>query len=515
MSKMKRRLSEGVLLLMLFALAVPAYGAEDAGKQVARMNKKAMQDYDSLEFESARKTLIDAMAILRAAGTDETALGAKTYINLGIIYIAGFKDRNRGQQQFVSALKIVPDLKLDPAIATPELEEAFAAAQKIVKVKPAAPVEPPSESPKTEPSENPEPAEQGGEPKGLMHTPIDESRPGEEITMRALVGPGLNPKSILILYRLAGQDGFTITQMKHGDGSEWVGTIPPDEVHGKALQYYLDARDGRGKSIASSGSAVEPYIVRLEGAPLIAAGVAPVKETKPKRSYDRLFLFLMPGFGVGYAPASAHTEVAWQLGPQGLYRQLPVGKGGAVIAPFHLSLEVGWMFTKNFSLSALGRFQVATGANAETDSSFPASQRSTKAIGAAAGLLRARFRFLNGKFHPYVHIDIGGGEIRQMLDVSSAMDPKSPPLVDRYSGESLNLGNTMITPQRVCPASGNCIDSIAIGTFLIGGGAGLWWDVAKHFALIFDVNLLGAIGTGNDSSGMNVDIQLGVGTHFL
>src|SRR4030095_14836019 len=109
------------------------------------MNKKAMEDYDSLEFESARKTLIDAVSILRANGYDETPLAAKTYINLGILYISGFKDRNRGVQQFVNALRTKPESKLDPALATPELDEAFQAASRQAGVgkKPPKPVETP------------------------------------------------------------------------------------------------------------------------------------------------------------------------------------------------------------------------------------------------------------------------------------------------------------------------------------------------------------------------------------
>ncbi len=94
------------------------------------MNQKAMEDFDALEFDTARKTLIDAVSMLRANGLDETPLAAKTYINLGVLYVAGFKDRSRGIAQFASALKIRPELKLDPAVASPELNEAFGVAQK-------------------------------------------------------------------------------------------------------------------------------------------------------------------------------------------------------------------------------------------------------------------------------------------------------------------------------------------------------------------------------------------------
>src|SRR5436305_7189251 len=101
-----------LLLPLLLLLGGSIAHAQDVEKQVQRMNKKAMEDYDSLEFESARKTLIDAVAMLRANGLDETPLAAKTFLNLGILYIAGFKDVTRGKQQFVAALKIKPDIKI-------------------------------------------------------------------------------------------------------------------------------------------------------------------------------------------------------------------------------------------------------------------------------------------------------------------------------------------------------------------------------------------------------------------
>ena len=98
--------------------------AEDVEKQVQKMNKRAMDDYDSLEFESSRRTLLDAVQMLRANGLDDTPPAARTYANLAIVYINGFKDRNRGVHEFVNALRIKPDLTLDPALDTPELADA-------------------------------------------------------------------------------------------------------------------------------------------------------------------------------------------------------------------------------------------------------------------------------------------------------------------------------------------------------------------------------------------------------
>jgi hypothetical protein len=141
-----------------------------------------------------------------------------------------------------------------------------------------------------------------------------------------------------------------------------------------------------------------------------------------------------------------------------------------------------------------------------------------KATGAVAGLLRARYRFLEGKFHPYVHLDIGYGQIRHLLDISTA-ESDTHPLVDKYSALAYNgnggdPANPALPHQQVCPNHNDCRDTIVIGDFLVGGGLGIWYDFHKYLAFIFDVNILGAIGVG-DQSGMNIDLQLGIGAHFL
>jgi len=544
-----------LLLPLCVALASTEAHAQDVEKQVSRMNKKAMEDYDSLEFDSARKTLIDAVAMLRANGLDETPLAAKTFLNLGALYINGFKDRTRGQQQFVNALKIKPDIRLDPAIATPELEEAFASAQKQAGVKGRAPTEkPPVEKPPVErpPVERPPPPAE--EVHGLQHTPVDESRPNTPVPIRAQLGGDVGATRVFLFFRGGGQEDFASVPMRNTGGADWVGVIPGDAVTGRAIQYYLEARDARGRAVVGSGSAPSPYIISInEGA--AAPGNVPevdvedplAKERARKRreeeeakksKFQRFFIYAMLGTGFGYEPAGNHTEVAWQYQPSpgancpsgilpagatDCYIRQPVGTGGVAFAPLHVGVELGVMLTKALSLSVLGRFQVYTAANAETQSGGNVSNPTTKASGAVAALLRLRYKFLEGKIHPYIHVDIGGGQIRHVLDISSAQS-NGMPLVDSFTGQSYNMGdriqamssNGMIPEgnQRVCPSDGSCSDTIALGYVLLGGGGGLWIDVHKYVGLMLDVNLLGAIGVGDSQSGMNIDVALGFGVHF-
>ena len=92
-----------------------------AGPQdrIANMNKQAMDDYDRLEFNAAKKTLEDTVALLRKHALEGTIQAARTYINLGMVYVQ-LKDSVRGEQWFRRALSINPNAKLDPNLATPE-----------------------------------------------------------------------------------------------------------------------------------------------------------------------------------------------------------------------------------------------------------------------------------------------------------------------------------------------------------------------------------------------------------
>ena len=76
-------------------------------------------------------------------------------------------------------------------------------------------------------------------------------------------------------------------------------------------------------------------------------------------------------------------------------------------------------------------------------------------------------------------------------------------------------GIDQTTLQEVCSNHKSCSDTISLGYLFIGGGGGIWYDFASHFAFILDVNLLGGIGTGDRQSGFNIDVQAGLGVHFL
>ncbi|HEX4456408.1 MAG TPA: hypothetical protein VIA18_00480 [Polyangia bacterium] len=512
------------------AVATPAR-ADDVEKQVIKMNKRAMDDYDSLEFESSRRTLLDAVQQLRSNGLDDGPTAAKTYLNLGIVYINGFKDRNRGQQQFLNALKIDAQIKVDPTEATPETDEAYAAAKRQLAA--SAPVTPtPPEEPTPPPQTTPAPP--SDEVHGLVHNAVDESRPNAPIPIRAKLGSDVGATRVFLFYRGSGQEDFVSVPLKNTSGVDWVSVIPGDAVVGKSLQYYLEARDARGRAVVGAGSAMNPFIILItdtapppQNVPEVDLEDPLARERMVKRkredekhsSHDHVFIFVMPGFGFGVQPKGNHTEVAYQFKSQyTAYVPTPINSTGTAVAPFHIGVELGYSITPSFSLSLLGRFQVVTGGNAETQKTDTTQGATSKAGGAVAGFLRARYRFLDGRFHPYIHADIGGGQIRQYVDISSG-DTAQEPLVDKYTADSYNHGSpaqrASLKLQTVCSNPKNCLDTVPLGLVFLGGGGGLWYDIGSHLAFIVDINILGAISSGSSESGLNIDAQIGLGVHFL
>src|SRR3982750_4212220 len=94
-------------------------------EKLVQMNKKALDDYDTLEWDSAKKTLLDALVAGKKAGLDNHPVMARTYVHLGAVYVTGFKNRDKAIQSFSRALEIDPAIQLSKGIATSEVNEAF------------------------------------------------------------------------------------------------------------------------------------------------------------------------------------------------------------------------------------------------------------------------------------------------------------------------------------------------------------------------------------------------------
>src|SRR5262245_12151337 len=158
-------------LLLVLAMATPRAALAQSDEiidKVTKQNKKAVEEYENLNFEEARKILKDALDLCSQNGLDKHPVKARTHIHLGIVILAGFKQREVAIKQFRKALEIQPDIKLTKSLANPEIQEAFDEAvagmgtpEKGEKLEKTEKVEKTEKTEKVEKTEKTEPAAEG------------------------------------------------------------------------------------------------------------------------------------------------------------------------------------------------------------------------------------------------------------------------------------------------------------------------------------------------------------------
>jgi hypothetical protein len=500
--------------------ASPALGQDAATiKRIEQMNKRAMEDYDLLEFDSARKTLTDAVALVRSSGLEDSgsAIAAKTYLNLGVVYIGGFKDKDRGRMQFVRALKIKPDARLDAQVATPELQEVFNDALKEMGRRPGKPSKPEPVKPepvKPEPVK-PEPVKPAGpediEPsgtkvEGLAHEPLSEARSGFPIVVKAEVGSDITAGKVLLFYRGTGREDYLLLPMNKNRKGVYVAQIPADQVTGKVLQYYIEVRDSRGRPQVANGSAGSPNIISIvEGTgdgstpdgksddtedPLKRKGTKVTKkDDKPVPSGPKRRRFwITAGIGTGFGLAYGYSECAWNEGPQPDGRNYSgfcvVGANAAktkispgfATAPLHVAPEIGFYLTERWAIGVQGRLQVITLAD------------SGAATAAMAGVARGLYFFGIEKFRYYLSFALGGGQIRHTVPLGKVATHADDPLIQAR----------------------NIKDTVLGGYFIFGPGFGITYEFSKYVGLMAELNAW----AGVPKVTFNLDINVGLTLNF-
>jgi len=301
----------------------PVARAEDAAvvEKLVGMNKKALDDYDTLEWDAAKKTLLEAVAIGKRSGLETHPVVARTYVHLGAVYITGFKDRAKGVQAFMRALEIDPSIKLSKSMVTADLNDAFAQAARDAKSKSAGASPPPAKKPAAEeaspppakkpaaeeaPAKKPAAAEEAppprkrvpaleneageappppprrviadeGDDSGEPDLPVrinaldcpaaDETPPDKSVSVRCAVAPNLGVSKVVLFFREPGKEDFASAQMEKTRKGWFIGKIPKRVVKGKSLQYYFEGRDKSGKPLVSNGRNDSPNLMLIrEGA---------------------------------------------------------------------------------------------------------------------------------------------------------------------------------------------------------------------------------------------------------
>src|SRR5262245_54334600 len=341
------------LFVCLAAIALSALAATPAARaeaedsaaveKITKLNKKAVDEYQNLNFEEARKLLKNAIELCGQSNLDNHPVTARTYVHLGIVTFTGFKQRDEAIKHFRKALEIQADIKLDKILATPEVQEVYDEAIAAQKEAVAAGKKPPVE-----------PKAGGG---SIDHEPIKESKQNTAIAIKAAVDPGLGAKKIILSFSADGADDFAEKEMKEdppGSGT-FSAEIPASATQGGVVDYFIEALGDNDSPVATKGSANKTLKIAMLGAngkplvPAIRKGKKPEKPTEDET--PSWFIGLGLGSGIGYTTGQGEIFADDKVDPPGL----------AMSRLLHFVPEVGYYVSPELLLSVQLRLQVISG----------------------------------------------------------------------------------------------------------------------------------------------------------
>jgi tetratricopeptide repeat protein len=468
------------LFVCLVALSISALGtsataraeAEDSAavEKVTKLNKKAVDEYQNLNFDEARKLLKNAIDICGQSGLENHPVTARTYVHLGIVTFTGFKQKDEAIKQFRKALEIQADIKLDKILATPEVQEVYDEAVTQQKEATAAPKKPPEVKPG----------------QGIDHEPVTQSPQNSAIAIKASVDPGLGAKKIVLSFSADGADDFAEKEMKEdppGSGS-YTAEIPASATQGGVVDYFIEALGDGDAPVSAKGSANKTLKIAMlgpNGQPLVPAirkGKKVEKKVIEPDESPSWLLGLNIGSGVGWASGKGEVNGMDVVDPAGF----------AMSKLLHIAPEVGYYVTPELLLSVQLRLQLISGAT-EFHSMNPMECGDgvcSPGTYAFAGFGRASYFFGEGDFRTYVAGTAGVGTIRHVAAFERQQNCGTPP----------NLGT--------------CIDTVPSGPVFAGVGAGMAYNLSTTFALLLGTNAL----VGFPRFTFHIDLNVGAAVEF-
>lgn len=440
--------------------AIHAHADPATLSQIEKLSRKAMESYDILDYEEAKKLLNEALAQAKTKGLENEPIVAKAYLSLGIIYFSGENDVESARVAFISAAKIDSEISIDPAYRTAAMEELLS------KVKAefggAA----------SEPTSGTGDGVDCASLEGTSHTLVDSSPSGRDIDIEAHVGDGLDAAQVTLYFRphgvLGASTDFTSVKMAKHDGCRYAGKIPSSATSGSVVHYYIDVKNSAGKVVAQKGASGSPNIIEMTSGddgdnPL--SGDAKLKKSGSKSSgpgAPKVLLSVGLGSGMGYITGETEQFMS------------PVNCCFAP-APLHVLAELGYYLSPSSSISAVFRLGFPVGANIMAH-----------AIAAPAGMVKLKHWLSPDGQGLHWSAAIGGGVIRQIVTLQDAVD------------------ETMDT------------DTTAMGPFFVGGGVGYTKLVSEplYFTATFDttvgIPVIDTIGNSVLNFGIQFDASVGL-----
>src|SRR5882672_316733 len=97
-----RRLSRATLALVA-TLWVSGRAAAQVDAQIGELNSQALESYQALDIDAARAKLEQAIGMAQQSGYVGPVV-AQSYMDLGVVLVAGENDRDQGLAAFLSAV---------------------------------------------------------------------------------------------------------------------------------------------------------------------------------------------------------------------------------------------------------------------------------------------------------------------------------------------------------------------------------------------------------------------------
>lgn len=438
--------------------------------------KEAMENYDLMDYDAAKKSLTQALAIAKKAKLDKDPVTAKAYVDLGIVQFVN-QDPDGAKLSFLSAIQIDPKIQIEAAYKSAEMGKLLESVRAEVtggggeKAQPEA-----------------APADSGVDcaaVQGLQHTIIDEAKSGAPVQIEALVAPEVTTSKVVVMYRPEGATEFTEVKLKKEGDCKYVGSIPTSALKGTLLHYYVAAFADGPKPVASKGSSGSPNIIEITaggggaatasdnedpiggskggggggGGGVDASVSSGVTVTGPKKAH--VLVGIAGGTGFGYVTGT--TEA------MNTVKNCCIGSSLVVLQP-----EIGYFVSPKLSVGLVARVGLPIGANVDG--------HATAALG---GLARVRISLAENGDGPRVMAQVGAGVLRNTIKLDAAAD-------------------------------GMDTDIVAQGPLLIGGGIGYAKHLSSSMSFIADFSVLAGIAVVDHFSaapklnnGVGADLSIG------
>jgi hypothetical protein len=232
----------------------PAQTKDEAAVQLA--DEAFLNEYLAMDFEGAVKKLQRALAMCEP-GKCSPPVMARLHRDLGVVYVAGLGDAERGQTEFSTALMADPSIELDPDFATDAVTQAFNAAKGGGAAVGAEEIGRPTAGEAGGGGEVPESGD-------LLHVPPTEQVMSTPLPIYVEVSGGSEVDSLRVRYLPPTARDWLVKQLSAHDMG--FGTlIDCADVGGSpgTLKYYIEGLRG-GKVVAYSGTKDEPHRVAIK-----------------------------------------------------------------------------------------------------------------------------------------------------------------------------------------------------------------------------------------------------------